>query len=334
MHARRIAFFNHESIHQHKIGAIAITEPVQDDDYTEHAALFCTAAAGHWPASYNGNLRILGSASLLLPGLYLTARHLVHEWYKDTGSDNMGDPKFMVRLAQIVPPEELVTYSIGRYVMDVDDRSPDLALLITHYVEPEKLKLVYEHARGLTPGVNCHPLDVGDEITLCGFLPSNGPVQNDGSTTHYLKLSQAKGIVEEVHWNGVGLSRGPTYQVNAKLSGGMSGGPAFNSNGQLVGVNVSSFDLADGQAGNVSFVAMPWGIFGHQFEVPFQDGVRATSLLELCQKKFIKSEGLCHLGRMDSGLIYHNWSRECADCVAKALRTDNGRLWLKDKPMD
>jgi len=106
------------------------------------------------------------------------------------------------------------------------------------------------------------------------------PVEIDGATA--LSMMVALGIVTgrfDLGRDRVMLP-GPAIEVDCPALGGMSGGPAFNEDGFLVGLLTSSLE---GEPDGPAFLSLIWPALGHRLTPIWPTGLYKgpTSLLEM-----------------------------------------------------
>jgi hypothetical protein len=103
----------------------------------------------------------------------------------------------------------------------------------------------------------------------------------------------------------------PCFEVSCSALGGMSGGPAFDENGFLVGLVTSSIE---GEANGPTFLSLPWPALAEPINPCWPDGLHKgqVSLLEMDRR-------ICAIHRVDalqlsideltgnSILTYHHW---------------------------
>ena len=152
------------------------------------------------------------------------------------GQDQGSDPE---RIVQVVQPESVEGAAITTpLTVQVADYQPaadgDLALL---------------QANGLTDSTPALPIaeepaEIGDEITAIGFPAAVATI----SDVSRLRASFKSGTVSstQVSPNGVAGT-----EVNADISGGMSGGPTLDESGAVLGVN--SYTIT-GESRNFNFI--------------------------------------------------------------------------------
>lgn len=99
---------------------------------------------------------------------------------------------------------------------------------------------------------------IGDDIVITGTIPleNSYSLSDNKSKPPVMETRLCKGRVIDVYPDGRDRSMipMPAFTVDAPSSGAMSGGPAFNMNGQLIGLISSS---ADNQPTTVSLIVSP-----------------------------------------------------------------------------
>jgi len=164
--------------------------------------------------------------------------------------------------------------------------------------------------------IDLHPPVLGSNVLVTGYTEMTNELEKDGSI-HEATLMHSSGSVEELYAEEDNISKTAAFQTNAAIKGGMSGGPAFNSDGALCGMNSNSFYPTDEYPDHASLVTLFLGAFGTEIEIP-QFG--KTTLLEMAKKGYISVKGLDHLELTDDGKT--RWKLvepSCQDCNAAEL---------------
>ncbi|HXC39332.1 MAG TPA: serine protease [Burkholderiales bacterium] len=130
-------------------------------------------------------------------------------------------------------------------------------ILLTNYhvtaeqvMYPEKYRLEYRTPEGKTGGIRVLAVDVRHDLAVVraqGFdappLMLNARVPDKGTRAYSIGFPLDVGltITEGVSNGRVEDSFEPRIHYSGAINGGMSGGPAFNAAGQVIGVNVSGY---------------------------------------------------------------------------------------------
>jgi hypothetical protein len=94
----------------------------------------------------------------------------------------------------------------------------------------------------------------------------------------------------------------PSIRINARLDGGMSGGPVFNDHGELIGIVCSSYDMVECDE-YLSYVSLLWPLMA----TPMIDKDEQTyPLYDLAIKNIVATVGLNHVvvSKTDSKSIF------------------------------
>ena len=104
---------------------------------------------------------------------------------------------------------------------------------------------------------------VGERVVAFGFAKSKVEVTKNAGGQSDIKVNDepyvSVGEIIEVYpeKRDLYLLPFPSIRINARLDGGMSGGPVFNDEGALIGIVCSSYDQ-DQQEENISYVSLLW----------------------------------------------------------------------------
>jgi hypothetical protein len=94
----------------------------------------------------------------------------------------------------------------------------------------------------------------------------------------------------------------PSIRINARLDGGMSGGPVFNDDGELIGIVCSSYDISDTDD-HLSYVTLLWPVMATP--MLSKDG-QTYPLYNLALKNIVATSGLdkVEISKTDSESIF------------------------------
>lgn len=222
------------------------------------------------------NQRIMGSGVMVAPGIAVTARHVV-------------EPEMSLVMAgggficTGIAPSGLMIWRT-RHVTTIPQT--DLAILTLEYASA--LPDVFRHA-----SITTRLPKIGEQVFLVGQRHEAGEPTTPLASIN-MKMMVAAGIVTARYEQGRDrvMLPGPALEVDCPALGGMSGGPAFDESGFLVGLLSSS--LADGPA----FLSLLWPALTTKVTPPWPPGVYKdpTSLLELDRK-------LCGIDRPDAIVV-------------------------------
>lgn len=104
----------------------------------------------------------------------------------------------------------------------------------------------------------------------------------------------------------------PSIQINARIDGGMSGGPVFNDMGELLGIVCSSFDQEELED-HISYVALLWPLMATT--LTNKEG-ECYSLYDLAKNNIIGVSGLENItvstiGKNSIYSIFYNEDKKC-----------------------
>lgn len=205
---------------------------------------------------------IEGSGVLVGPGLGLAARH-VFDPYWDEMAQGLAVP-----YAISVMPEGLLIWKLHQLLAG----DSDVAILRLDLCSPlPKGGLQLASLTTRTPSV-------GESVMFVG-------TRNKGATTletpSHIDVRVGVGEVVEVHASGRDrvMLPGPCIGVKCLTMGGMSGGPVFDSFGNLVGTLTSSFEDEQGP----SYASLWWPASGFEIGTIWPPGITdlPTNLLAL-----------------------------------------------------
>ncbi len=93
----------------------------------------------------------------------------------------------------------------------------------------------------------------GDKLNTYGY-PKSAVVYNEGANNEILLNADFySGFCREFHTNGFGLLKNPCYQTTINIMGGASGGPVCASDGKVIGICSTGYDLVEGEE-DISFI--------------------------------------------------------------------------------
>ncbi|MDO8799426.1 serine protease [Phenylobacterium sp.] len=230
-------------------------------------------------------LSVEGSAVMVGPGVALAAKHV----FEPRLADIMASKD--VPILHAVTEHGLQIWRLHQLVLT----DTDVAILridLASNLPPEN----DFHAATLTTRTP----KVGEQVQIAGFRSDS---VEEGAILGQTRVGI--GEVTAVYLTGrdkVMLPH-PCIEVKCLTIGGMSGGPAFDENGMLLGVLTSSIEHEEGP----SYVSLAWPTFGAKIESLWLPGMidLPTSLIEMAAKGVvgvekpeaftIVGEGKCHL---------------------------------------
>jgi hypothetical protein len=269
----------------------------------------------------NGENRIIGSATLILPGLFITAKHLIEEYVKGHEKLDIARHDWEPRdlgvtfdVDVLVPLNDgLVTWRINKVHLMLDC---DLAILVAVAYEGNGQTLIDRQVR---VNIDLHLPRIGSQVLALGYPNTQNKVINTDEKTslHRLRLTRALGVVEAIDRSDNKLTMPPRIQTNAAIEGGMSGGPAFNENGNLVAVSQSGYTPTEEFPFHSSILAPLLPAIVCPIMLPLETNkgqYTKTSLLELAKSGTIQIKGLSHLTLDGDNYHWDDLNEKCEYC--------------------
>jgi len=260
----------------------------------------------------NGKNNIIGSASYIMPGVFLTAKHLVDEWFaqgllSEEQMPQATNEDFGIDLLHLLKDKELIVWRIRKihYIPD-----SDLALMIAQAVDGDRAKELL--GLNLNVQLDVHIPKIGENVMSLGY-PNTISIPETGR--HQLRILESRGVVEDIHLKGAGLIKSACIQTNLIVDGGMSGGPVFNKYGRLCGINSSGIPPTDESSDYTSFASVIFKIFHTEIEMPLEsETLTRISLAELARQGYITVTGMDHFKSEGENILWHAVSDECSEC--------------------
>ena len=122
--------------------------------------------------------------------------------------------------------------------------------------------------------------DEGEEVSTFAYSKDTNFLYNIYDLKINNEIKWAYGIVRKYYPNGRDsyLLPGPCVETSMTLEAGLSGGPVINKNGQIIGVNSTSFT---GQEKDISYFTPINPIANISFETESEGKKTKTTLLNL-----------------------------------------------------
>jgi hypothetical protein len=245
-------------------------------------------------------LQMIGSAVLIAPGLAVGAKHV----FEPLNKQNIGSST--VYLSAMTGSG--VIFWIVRQIL-VDNSDVVLIRIDLSSLLPE--------CGFVAASMTTRYPRIGEKILILGFRSEvdtvNGaPVKYGNGDALGCKVIASIGEVSELYPNGRDscMLPQPCIEVSCETPGGMSGGPAFDKNGRLLGVLSSS---VEGEKGP-SFVSLMWSALCFKIDTIWPRGLinLPTNLLEMSQAGLVDIEGANAISKSDApgsegALIYMPW---------------------------
>lgn len=141
--------------------------------------------------------------------------------------------------------------------------------------------------------INLLPPAVGSKIAAFGYHDSR--IEPGDSVQWHSIPSNSHGVVTKIHHKRRDKARltWPCFETDARLEGGMSGGPVFNSLGELCGLICSSMPPSSSGEPHSSWITSLWPMLGIVVHADFGDGIPRLCLMrELASRDVISVENL------------------------------------------
>lgn len=184
-------------------------------------------------------LRVHGSAVIIAPGVAITAKHVVDEI--------CGVPGLTGVIGMVPRADGGITFWHATSYHPISNFDV-VVMAIQPMTALEKLTDVYR------PTLHARVPRVGERLKVMGFREGTPQTREEPCA---LSLFEAVGPVTFVHNRGRDLTMlpNPCVEVELDLLGGMSGGPAFDEAGRLIGIASTSYNSEDGRP---AFISLIW----------------------------------------------------------------------------
>lgn len=195
-------------------------------------------------------MRIMGSAVMVAPGIAIAARHVVEPEIPALMATETPEPVGF--LASAITPNGVDIWRVHQVVWEGATDAVILILIrFSAFSGPPKITQAILSTR-LPP--------IGEPVSICGFVASAPEFDSSERMGGRIHISQ--GLVAEHFLRGRDrvMLPGPCFSVSVGTPGGLSGGPAFDKNGRLVGILSSSFGDSED---DISFVSLLYPLLAH-----------------------------------------------------------------------
>lgn len=228
-----------------------------------------------------------GSGVLIGPGLALAAKHV----FEDHIEDLLASRKDVI--ASSITEHGLMFWSVTQIVMQRDDLAI-LVLKLASALPPENLFRV--------AALTTRTPRVGEIVQIAGFRPGEFSGPDVAGNVHV-----SIGEIKEVHRCGRDrvLLNFPCLEIWCDTLGGMSGGPAFDQSGHLIGILTSGFDEKP------SYVSPHWPCLARPISTFWLQGFvdLPTNILELSKRRVVALERPDAVTSIENRhLVLKNWS--------------------------
>jgi hypothetical protein len=178
------------------------------------------------------NQSVLGSAILVAPGIALCARHVVEPFVQAIQRKEIGF------ICSAISKSGVMFWRIVEVTLS---RQTDIAILALRFAARMPKSNEFTLA-----GISTRMPRIGELMTIAGFVAGKMQFQSQLPSPNSIegnicvatgKVSQQFELKRDSH-----MLPWPTVEVDCANLGGMSGGPAFDNRGMLVGIVSSGFD--------------------------------------------------------------------------------------------
>lgn len=218
--------------------------------------------------------------------IFLTARHVVKHPSISCSDDlngtfTVGDGFRLVSLWFQNPSEPMVKYDYREVRRLWKHPTADLALGQLQGLVHKESK---ERWDDRVPGWDFRMPRVGERVCTYAYPDIRGETNIEVVRQAHGTTTARTGAIEETFPSGGGPSRlnAPCFQTDLDLRGGMSGGPVFNLDGRLCGVNSTGYEF-QGDVRPLSFVSMLQPLLNMQLPGDRQEGFSVRELVRLGQ---------------------------------------------------
>lgn len=211
----------------------------------------------------------IGTAVIVGPYLAFTARHVIEDYARTHGVHDIatmsGDVDAEFNLLIFQTTEEIsATWSVAKIYVSP---ATDIAVL---FIKPGNEDAVQYKFRPVY--MDLHPPYPGTQVSGFGYPASKISRSETDSNTYELDLRghTTIGEVTTVYRSRRDsfLLNYPCFEVNARVDGGMSGGPVFDQRtGSLLGLMCTSWEFQDADSAT-SYIASLWPIMPILIDIP------------------------------------------------------------------
>jgi len=186
----------------------------------------------------------LGSGVFIAPGLGMTAKHVVEEFWKRMGSgvefagERSLEGHFQIMAVQYPNESSEAALWLATFVWGA--RFTDIAFI--SFTPTNDLAKLYAWPK--RPKLNLLPPTIGERVVGFGYPTSQATEVEGGRLQLALHPSTTGGRVTNVYeeYRDRGMLKFPCFEINAYFVGGMSGGPLFKPRLENLWVTPVSWD--------------------------------------------------------------------------------------------
>lgn len=283
---------------------MAIKPTFRDTEYTSPITEFALSIGAYRGEDYV----VSGTAVAIAPYLLITAKHVVEDYWKEFKGEHLdpGDPgshlhsegNFNIVAIQFTNASTRPLLWDVRKIYFAPTTDVVFLFIVPFSTEAK------EHA-WKTVTINMLPPPAGSKVVSFGYTKSSALNVKNNVFWDTAPMTST-GVVKQVH-----LQRRDKYSINfpcietnARFDGGMSGGPVFNAEGQLIAVvtaNIPPFE--EGQE-HISYAALIWPSMLTLVDLPIINPPSSEfyPILELCHRRIIAAMNYERIGISDSAL--------------------------------
>jgi S1-C subfamily serine protease len=204
------------------------------------------------------DVRFLGTGFFIWSGgLLITARHIL---------DDVRNDRMQLDCIWAVHVLRNKTFYIRNFRKSYENKKSDIAVVALDQPQHNVTREVLPNTSlCLFPEMP----KVGDIVFTAAYPRTT--VLNSGKSTARIQLDRYDGRVAEVYPNGRDRSilPGPSFRTDMHVHAGASGGPVFNANGLVIGINTSSLSSDT----SVSFISSIISCMGRLLTGVIYDGI-------------------------------------------------------------
>lgn len=266
----------------------------------------------------SGNNQIIGTATFILPGLFITAKHNVEHYVKVHENLDIGhsswepqnlDLNFYVDVILPLKDDSLVVWHITKAHLMAHD---DLVILVASGASGPVDRLI---EAGVHTNIDLHIPASGGRFAALGYPATTNDILQTGETLHRLKLTKVQGEVSAIDRSSFTLESSPRIQADVETPGGMSGGPVFDDRGNLFAIITAG--SKDGEPNPYAIFTPLTSTILTPLRFRTQSDPEAkmdTDLRQLSERGYLKISGLDHFKINGLNYVFDTKNLTCPDC--------------------
>ncbi len=299
----------------------------------------CVIVGGYKDGAYHP----CGTGTFIGHNLIITAQHVLDDIYRYY---KYKDIKYLEPTTDTKGPVDMhLNYHVfAMQAIDINDPetlqggSPSIWNVKRAFI-PGNSDIVYLYVEPQTPitksnkpkwaSLQVLPPEVGSQVFTFGYdhteIATTGHFEDeDFKVSINCRPKFSAGIVREVfHEQRDHMMRFPCINANFRMDGGMSGGPIFNHDGELVAINSMNFppDPEDSSQEHISSGALIWPTMRTLIDVErkLMSSIDNYPILDLAQT------GQIRVGNLDKLKLIHN---QTGKIVRTQLNLPNGESYI------